>query len=430
MSYSEHEQIEEQIHFSNIVATFERYEQHSISANVRRRKDFLRLPVEDQTLLDEIGWKSKLDDIDTAIQANARFLRKIVMNPEIFEGGEHAEDDRGDIDAKSEQTELQSHDMPSHGSPSDTAHDHSHSHSHSFMGSRHSHDHSPSHNIPSRMRYRPSESDMDKLRSTIKQLVRDWGEEGRAEREACYTPMINRLLEHFSQVPVEERRNVRVLVPGAGLARLALDVAKLGDEGFACQGNEFSHHMLLTSYFILNRTECTHEHTIYPYIHSFSNTRSAAALLRSVTIPDVLPSDLPEGSDFSLVAGDFEEIYGAEENDARGHETQVGKWDAILTCFFIDTAKNIVNYLRILHRILAPGGIWINLGPLLWHFENNATNDISIEVDLQEVKTLARKIGFEISEERVIETTYTSDSSSMLGYVYKAEFWVARKVSS
>jgi carnosine N-methyltransferase len=87
-----------------------------------------------------------------------------------------------------------------------------------------------------------------------------------------------------------------------------------------------------------------------------------------------------------ICSGDFEEIYGAEENDARGHETQVGKWDAILTCFFIDTvrclfclaydtdiikehnglpqAKNIVNYLRILHRILAPGGIWINLGTL------------------------------------------------------------------
>jgi len=25
-------------------------------------------------------------------------------------------------------------------------------------------------------------------------------------------------------------------------------------------------------------------------------------------------------------------------------------------------AKNIVNYLRLLHRIIAPGGVWINLG--------------------------------------------------------------------
>jgi carnosine N-methyltransferase len=59
-------------------------------------------------------------------------------------------------------------------------------------------------------------------------------------------------------------------------------------------------------------------------------------------------------------------------------------------------AKNIVNYLRIIHRILAPGGVWINLGPLLWHFENNSTNDPSVELDLEEVKSLARKIGFEL----------------------------------
>lgn len=25
-------------------------------------------------------------------------------------------------------------------------------------------------------------------------------------------------------------------------------------------------------------------------------------------------------------------------------------------------AKNIVNYLRVIHRILAPGGVWVNMG--------------------------------------------------------------------
>lgn len=48
---------------------------------------------------------------------------------------------------------------------------------------------------------------------------------------------------------------------------------------------------------------------------------------------------------------------------------------------------------------------WISLpdvissftGPLLWHFENNTTNDPSVELDLDEVKALARKIGFELS---------------------------------
>jgi carnosine N-methyltransferase len=36
-------------------------------------------------------------------------------------------------------------------------------------------------------------------------------------------------------------------------------------------------------------------------------------------------------------------------------------------------------------------------GPLLWHFENNDTGDPSIELDLEEVRELARKIGFQLS---------------------------------
>ena len=35
--------------------------------------------------------------------------------------------------------------------------------------------------------------------------------------------------------------------------------------------------------------------------------------------------------------GDFEEIYGAEHTDE--DEPQAGKWDAVLTCFFIDTVR-------------------------------------------------------------------------------------------
>ncbi len=62
---------------------------------------------------------------------------------------------------------------------------------------------------------------------------------------------------------------MRVLVPGTGLARLAYEVVKRGKPvaivglkiklgfnemtGYSCQGNEFSHYMLLSSFFILNR---------------------------------------------------------------------------------------------------------------------------------------------------------------------------------
>ena len=58
-------------------------------------------------------------------------------------------------------------------------------------------------------------------------------------------------------------------------------------------------------------------------------------------------------------------------------------------------AKNFVHYLRVIHRILAPGGVWINLGPLLWHWENS--DELSIELTLDEVKELARDVGFDLS---------------------------------
>jgi hypothetical protein len=69
-------------------------------------------------------------------------------------------------------------------------------------------------------------------------------------------------------------------------------------------------------------------------------------MLKRVQIPDVLPSDLPPGSNFSLVAGDFEEVYGQQDGETDPNEPSAGLWDAVLTCFFIDT----VTTLSLLHR--------------------------------------------------------------------------------
>ncbi|KDQ06519.1 hypothetical protein BOTBODRAFT_39554 [Botryobasidium botryosum FD-172 SS1] len=437
----ENEEELEAAHFSNVVATFRGYRAYSLSANGRRLKDFYGLSAEDQALLTELGYRRKIDVVDEKIEQNADFLRRVVGSPEIFSNTELGEGDREDEDEGNEGGdgddgenggggEVPAADMSQHssaqgphqhGHPSEhqPAHGHAHGHSHT-----HSHDHPYDRIRRRRAPYQPSEFDIDKLRSTLKQLVRDWSAEGKAERDACYQPILEALVDHFREIPEDQRGNIRVLVPGAGLARLAYDVVL---RGFACQGNEFSHYMLLSSFYILNRTERINQHTIYPYIHSFSNLPSTDALLKGIQIPDILPSTLPPGSNFSLVAGDFEEIYGSEEG-VEGREPQAGLWNAVLTCFFIDTAKNVVNYLRIIHRVLAPGGIWINLGPLLWHYENSSEGDPSIELSLDEVKELARKIGFEIREERRIDTTYTGNVEGMLAYVYRTAFWTAIKI--
>lgn len=44
--------------------------------------------------------------------------------------------------------------------------------------------------------------------------------------------------------------DIKVLVPGAGLGRLAYELAY---RGYSCQGNEFSVFMLFASNFVLNR---------------------------------------------------------------------------------------------------------------------------------------------------------------------------------
>ena len=42
-------------------------------------------------------------------------------------------------------------------------------------------------------------------------------------------------------------------------------------------------------------------------------------------------------------------------------------------------AKNVVNYLRIIHKILAPGGVWINLG-LNWSNSYEDAKKLSFQV--------------------------------------------------
>lgn len=63
-------------------------------------------------------------------------------------------------------------------------------------------------------------------------------------------------------------RPPRVLIPGAGLARLMVDVASLG---FEAQGNEFSYFMLLAGSFMLNHSVCAQQWTVHPWMHSNLN---------------------------------------------------------------------------------------------------------------------------------------------------------------
>ncbi|TVY53174.1 Carnosine N-methyltransferase [Lachnellula cervina] len=280
-------------------------------------------------------------------------------------------------------------------------------------------------------------NDLEKARSTLRQFFRDWSAEGESEREACYGPVISALRDERTR---RSESKLRVLVPGAGLGRL---VFELCCAGFDAEGNEISFHQLLASSYILNHCSEKHAHTIFPWVHSFSNHQSRANHLRSVRVPDVSPAltlgSIETAGQMSMSASDFLLLYGDEE--------QKDTFDAVATVFFLDTAPNIIRYIEVIRNCLRKGGLLVNIGPLLWHFENNApgthgrekespgqhdsigiADPGSVELTDDEVMVLVEQLGFDIIHKASgIEAPYIQDKESMLQNTYKASHWVARK---
>ncbi|KAK8961375.1 hypothetical protein KSP40_PGU011395 [Platanthera guangdongensis] len=91
---------------------------------------------------------------------------------------------------------------------------------------------------------------------------------------------------------------------------------------------------------------------------------------------------------FSMCGGDFVEVYNDVDQEA--------SWDAVVTCFFLDTAHNIAEYIEVISKILKEGGVWINLGPLLYHFADSygPEEEMSIEISLEDVIKIALQYGF------------------------------------
>lgn len=107
--------------------------------------------------------------------------------------------------------------------------------------------------------------------------------------------------------------------------------------------------MLLASNFVLNKCKSINCFTIYPWIHQFTNNLSFEDMVRPASFPDVDPSNMPESSNFTMAAGDFLEVYRDDEF--------AGNFDCVVTCFFIDCAHNVVEFIDLIHRILKPGNM-------------------------------------------------------------------------
>jgi carnosine N-methyltransferase len=274
----------ERLHFQKIVNSFRVYKDHSVSVINRKENYVKNLPSEHQKLLTKNGYTDMLKELRNCVDANNQIVKHILKDVEnMFENSSHKS--KGEKDKRTI----------------------------------------------------PSGADLDKVHSCLKQLVRDWAEDGKQEREQSYTKIINKLCQLFKE---EERSEIKVLVPGAGLGRLAFDIAR---SGFECQGNEFSLFMLFTSNFVLNKCKAENTFKIYPFIHNFCNNVSDSDQMKAVKFPDINPNSLPEESKFSMAAGDFLDVY----NDLDYLNSQ----DCVTTCFFMDCAHNILDFIQTIHKV-------------------------------------------------------------------------------
>jgi hypothetical protein len=202
----------------------------------------------------------------------------------------------------------------------------------------------------------------DSAIQVVAHLVRDWSVgEGAPIRASIYSWCVEQLGQHY----VPSQRGP-VLVPGAGLGRLAWELATNLD--CSVEAVESSISMAAAAHAIMHLNDDQQQSSyvtgnrfeLHPYaVDAFSNEVNSLARYDAVQFPDVVPT-LRRGS-LSYTIGDF------------GYDTMLhlrNHYDAVVTCFFVDTATTVYDYLETIAMVLAPGGTWINVGPLQWHINS------------------------------------------------------------
>lgn len=304
-------------------------------------------------------------------------------------------------------------------------------------------------------------ADYDKVRKTLKQCYREWSSESKQERDFAFGRTIEHLTEKFPDKLT--RSKCQVLIPGCGLGRQNFELIK---EGFQVQGNEFDYFVILISSFMINARLSVNSYQIHPFIHDSSNQLSRASQLRSVSIPDIdqieqltnLQKELGTSVDvmdlMSITTGSFVDLYGPNDKTILYSDSKFtkqgrtfrlenkGKFDFIITNFFIDTSTNLIEYLRTLnHCLKTDDGAWINFGPLQWHFEHSMEtmevtdefgikNDITLgglEFSKEDTVTLVRNwFDFNLRETG-LKTVYAGDLNNGGVYTFDCDYWIARK---
>eukprot|EP00804_Cyclotella_cryptica_P023941 CCRYP_010066-RA/>CCRYP_010066-RA protein AED:0.04 eAED:0.01 QI:0/-1/0/1/-1/1/1/0/598 len=322
----------------------------------------------------------------------------------------------------------------------------------------------------------------------IAHITRDWTINGSSIRELTYGWIVDQLWKYHKQTDDDAfdadlsllRSSLSpILVPGAGMGRLAFDIA-FAYEGFQTETESIDnatkryYHpfeveavdsslvMASAAYHVLHgfslarnsksdwtrRTgNITHwQKKIHPFTSDpFSNEVNTEQRWEAISFPDINAINInlwtnqrprlqrPEivfmnSPDLSYTIGDFVATYASK--------TKHQMYGAITTCYFIDTATNVYEYIITIRNLLRHrkhdrrnetqnkisssdgSGLWINVGPLQWH------RNAQLQPSVDELRQMMELLGFEIHhwevEDRLIGYRHPDDVGSFESSPFKS----------
>lgn len=243
----------------------------------------------------------------------------------------------------------------------------------------------------------------------FKQFYREWSAEGVAERRECFQPALDMCLKYL---PPLEGNTLRVLAPGAGLGRLSWDLASVGYSRVdACECN---HEMLLCMQYMLGSLLAQGSVELYPFVSVTSDLRDDMQMFRA-SVPDV---PITEEVRKRVVISPEDFVSHCEALPSRD-----GTYDLLVTCFFIDTAYDFLDYVEAATDAIRPGGLWINIGPVHWV---QSSYD-AIHYTIEEIEGAMTTAGFTFLEKKDLQNChYCSPPNTFIPMVYNCRLWVAR----
>ncbi|KAL9185236.1 hypothetical protein ACHAXT_003013 [Thalassiosira profunda] len=264
------------------------------------------------------------------------------------------------------------------------------------------------------------EEPYDTASHIITHMARDWTAVGAEIRKDAHDWIVDQIWRYHN-ARIKENASLEVdaacthpsvlspvLVPGAGTGRLAFDIAFASSNGrgieerrypFAVEAVDNSIVMAAASHHLLKVAKQSGAHIgdvleIYPLAADpYVNEEDTERRWESAVFPEEAVSEQFHQLRVSMqqparrprlayVIGDFVTTYALPAKH--------GQYGTVATCFFIDTATNIYEYILTVRNLLRPGGVWINLGPVQWH------RNAQLSPSTSELKDMLVLAGFQI----------------------------------